>query len=98
MAWQRPSEGLLLIARGATLRVSGRVALLVGTVLTAVNQGSVVVAGDGDAALVLRTAANYLTPFLVSSVSLLLPYRRVTDAAVLPDQDEAAVIPDQAAA
>lgn len=44
------------------------VALIVGTLLTVVNQADRIASGDIDAALILRIAANYLIPWCVSSV------------------------------
>ncbi|MFJ2241306.1 nitrate/nitrite transporter NrtS [Streptomyces sp. NPDC087859] len=43
------------------------VALLVGTLLSLVNQGSVIASGDATAATWLRVLFNYLVPFCVSS-------------------------------
>jgi len=45
-AWSTYPQALDLVAHGATIGVAGRVALLVGTILSAVNQGSVIVAGE----------------------------------------------------
>jgi hypothetical protein len=60
-----------LILRGATWRVALPVALVVGTLLAAVNQGSELIAGDADAATLVRMAANYAIPYVVSSVGYL---------------------------
>ena len=53
------------------LRATGGIALLVGTWLTVVNQGDVIWARGLDAALLLKIAINYLTPFVVSNLGLL---------------------------
>ena len=37
---------LVLFCRGVTVGIAGRVALVVGTILSAVNQGSVILGGD----------------------------------------------------
>lgn len=44
------------------------VALVVGTLLTVINQGDRLASGDIDAVLILKIAANYLIPWCVSSV------------------------------
>jgi len=69
--WSTRGEELVLFLRGATIRVGGRVAVVVGTILSAVNQGSLIVAGDATAATWIRVAVNYLTPFVVTSIGYL---------------------------
>lgn len=69
--WSRWPDAVALVARGATLRVAGPVALIVGTVLTAVNQGSVLLGGAVNWATWARVAANYAIPFVVASVGYL---------------------------
>lgn len=73
--WSTPMEACRLILRGVTFRTGMRVALVVGTILTLVNQGSVVVDGDASAATWIRVAVNYLVPFIVSSIGYLAPFR-----------------------
>lgn len=46
-------------------------ALVVGSILTAVNQGTVIFGGNMSPALIARVAANYLVPFFVSSIGYL---------------------------
>lgn len=54
------------------LRATGGVALLVGSWLTLVNQADII-AGQGlDAVILLKVAINYLTPFVVSNIGLLV--------------------------
>lgn len=86
--WSRPREMLVLILRGVTFRTASRIALVVGSLLTAVNQGSVIAAGDAGAATWLRTAANFLIPFTVASIGYLSPFRR------RPAQSSAAIRSD----
>lgn len=59
------------ILSGRTRHVALPIALLVGTILLAVNQGAQLVAGHVDAATVLRALANYAIPYVVSSVGFL---------------------------
>jgi hypothetical protein len=47
-------------------------ALVVGTLLTLLNQADVIGAGDATWATYLKCAANYLVPFVVSNVGLLI--------------------------
>jgi hypothetical protein len=66
----------VLIAKGVTFRTASKIALVVGTLLTVVNQGSVIASGDASLATWVRTVANYLIPFIVASVGYLTPFRR----------------------
>jgi hypothetical protein len=43
------------------------IALFVGTLLSLVNQGSVIVSGNASAATWVRVVVNYIVPFCVSS-------------------------------
>lgn len=47
------------------------IALVVGVLLTAINQGGRILAGDVDAAASLRIAANFFVPFCVSSIGFI---------------------------
>ena len=48
-----------------------RIALIVGVLLTAINQGAVVTAGHATAATWVRSGLNFVVPFLVSNAGLL---------------------------
>jgi hypothetical protein len=52
------------------------VALVVGTLLSLVNQADVVVAGAADGVVAAKVAANDAIPFLTSSVGALLAVRQ----------------------
>lgn len=84
LAWSTPVEAALLICRGATFATASRIALVVGTVLTLVNQAAVIASGDLRAPTLLRVAANYLIPYVVSSIGYLASCRVARDAD-LPD-------------
>lgn len=73
--WSTPMEACRLILRGVTFRTGSRVALVVGTILTLVNQGSVIIGGDASVVTWIRVAVNYLVPFVVASVGYLAPFR-----------------------
>ena len=53
------------------LRRTVTIALVVGTILTLVNQGDVMLAGHVSAAIALKVAANFAIPFVVSNLGLL---------------------------
>lgn len=76
LTWARPAEALALFRRGVTVRTAWKVAAVVGTVLSAVNQGTVIADGDATPATWIRVGVNYLVPFLVSSVGFLSARRR----------------------
>jgi hypothetical protein len=75
VTWSRPGEGVLLFLRGRTARTAAPVAAVVGTVLSAVNQGDVVLGGDAGLSTWVRIAVNYLVPFLVASFGFLAARR-----------------------
>jgi hypothetical protein len=52
-----------------------RVALLVGTVIFAINQLDVVLAGDATTTTFVKAALTYLVPFGVSNYGILLATR-----------------------
>src|SRR5205823_12203454 len=54
-----------------TLRRTLTIALVVGTVLTAINQLGVLTSGTVTLATCLRCGANYLVPFIVSNLGVL---------------------------
>ena len=53
------------------LTVCARIAGLVGTVLTLVNQGDVLLSGSHSGWLWVKIAMNYLVPFIVSSAGFI---------------------------
>lgn len=69
--WHRPAEAVGLFLRGHTLRTAIPTALVVGTVLCAVNQGATLVAGQVTAGTWVRMVINFLVPFIVASVGYL---------------------------
>lgn len=73
--WSSVGEAVRLIALGYTFRTCFRVALVVGTLLSIVNQGSILLAGEATASTAIRIAINYLIPFVVSSIGYLAPFR-----------------------
>ena len=63
--------------RPAVFRRCAVIALAVGTLLSLVNQGDVILLGRLDGVALLRILANYLIPFVVSNLGAMasLPER-----------------------
>jgi hypothetical protein len=70
-AWSTVGEALALVSSGPILRRSIIVALVVGTLLSVINQLGVITAGSATGATWVRIAANYAIPFVVSSIGAL---------------------------
>ena len=64
-------EAFALVSSGPILRRSLVVALIVGTLLSVINQLSVITSGDATGATWVRIGANYAIPFVVSSIGAL---------------------------
>jgi hypothetical protein len=66
---------LAYVAERRHLRRTVPIAIVVGIILTAINQGSVIVGGHATAATWVRCALNFIVPFLVSNAGLLAARR-----------------------
>ncbi len=75
--WAEPRQALRQLSRGATLRTCVPVAVVVGSLLSAVNEGDVLVSGMVTQRVVVKLVANLLIPFLTSSTGALLAVRKV---------------------
>jgi hypothetical protein len=64
-------EALRYCARREHLRRTLSIALVVGAILTAVNQLDVILAGDATTATWVKSATNFIVPFVVSNLGLL---------------------------
>ena len=53
------------------LRGTLRIALVVGVVLTLINQADVIIGGDASAATWVKVGLNFCVPFVVSNLGLL---------------------------
>lgn len=71
-------EACVILLSGVTARTALPVALVVGTLLSAVNQGAVILAGEASVGVWLRVVFNYVVPFLVSSMGFLGAGRQAT--------------------
>ena len=75
-SWGTRREAVALWFAKTTLRKTLKIAAIVGTLLSLINQGSVIAGGDATAATWIRVGLNYLVPFCVSSVGFLSATRR----------------------
>jgi hypothetical protein len=64
-------EALRIVMRPEHLRRTVRIALVVGTILTLINQADVIAGGDATTVTWLKAGANYVVPFIVSNLGLL---------------------------
>lgn len=61
------------------LRRTASIALVVGLVLTAINQLDVILAGRATALTGVKCGLNFVVPFVVSNLGLLAGHRSVED-------------------
>jgi hypothetical protein len=78
--WSTPSEAARVVLYRPHLRNTIRVALVVGTVLFAINQLDVVLRGDATAVTWIKAAVTYVVPFCVSNFGVLVASRRPLEA------------------
>lgn len=64
-------EALRICLRPEHLRRTVRIALVVGTIMTIVNQADVILGGEATTGTWIKTVLNYCAPVLVSSLGLL---------------------------
>ena len=69
--WTTVREALVLFLTGRTARIATPVAAVVGTILSALNQGYRLTAGTADRGTWIRIGLNYVVPFCVSSYGYL---------------------------
>lgn len=85
LSWTTAWQATRLILVGATAPVVRKVALVVGTILTAANQGPALVDGSATWVTGIRVFVNYVVPYVVSSIGYLASFRvppaNVDDAA-----------------
>ena len=71
--WVSTVDALRLFIHGATVASASRIALVVGTWLSLVNEGSALVHGHVPW---VKVVLNYVTPFVVASLGFLAARRR----------------------
>ena len=76
--WSTPSEAVRIWFARSTLRKTLKIAAVVGTLLSLINQGSVIYGGDATVVTWIRVGMNYCVPFCVSSTGFLAATRRRT--------------------
>jgi hypothetical protein len=64
-------EALSFCAQPRNLRRTLSIALIVGVVLTIINQGGVITSGHATTTTWVRCGLNFVVPFLVSNAGLL---------------------------
>ena len=64
-------DAIAICARREHLRRTLRIALIVGTILTLINQADVIIGGDAKALTWVKVGLNYCVPFIVSNLGLL---------------------------
>jgi hypothetical protein len=74
--WATWREALAVVCYPPHLRRTITIALVVGTVLFAINQLDVVLRGDATAVVWVKSALTYLVPFTVSNLGVLVATRR----------------------
>lgn len=74
--WTRWREAPAVVLYRPHLRKTIRVALIVGTVLFAINQLDVVVRGAATPVVWIKAAVTYVVPFTVSNIGVLIATRR----------------------
>jgi hypothetical protein len=65
------ADALEICLRREHLRGTLPIALVVGTILTAINQADVIVAGEASTTTWIKATLNYCVPFVVSNLGLL---------------------------
>lgn len=73
-------EALRICMQREHLRRTARIALVVGTILTLINQADVIAAGDAVTVTWVKAGANYVVPFVVSNLGLLAGKRAEREA------------------
>ncbi|NKQ55653.1 nitrate/nitrite transporter NrtS [Amycolatopsis sp. K13G38] len=73
--WSHPRQAVRWFLQGRTVRTAAPTATVVGTVLSAVNQGAVIAGGHATGTTWVQVAINYAVPFTVASVGYLCACR-----------------------
>ena len=64
-------EALRICARPQHLQKTVTIAVVVGTILTLINQADVILGGDAKTLTWIKAGLNYCVPFIVSNLGLL---------------------------
>jgi hypothetical protein len=74
--WSTWRQACRVVVYRAHLRATTRIALVVGTVLFAINQLDVVLAGEATTTTWVKSVVTYGVPFVVSNLGILTATRR----------------------
>jgi hypothetical protein len=77
-------QALSIVFRREHLRRTLTIAFVVGTVLTLINEGDVILKGDATTITWFKCALNYCVPFIVSNLGLLAGKRAELERARVP--------------
>lgn len=77
-------EAVAIVFDPVHLRKTLKIALIVGCVLTAINQLDVFIRGDATAVTFVKTGLNFCVPFVVSNLGLLAGKRAEAEGASAP--------------
>lgn len=77
-------ETLRIVLRREHLRRTVKIALVVGTLLTLINELDVIVKGDATSLTWVKAGLNYCVPFIVSNLGLLAGKRAEAERALDP--------------
>jgi hypothetical protein len=72
-------EALRICFKREHLRRTVKIALVVGTILTLINQLDVILKGDATSITWVKAGLNYCVPFIVSNLGLLAGKRAETE-------------------
>jgi Na+-translocating ferredoxin:NAD+ oxidoreductase RnfE subunit len=64
-------QALRICLRREHLRRTVRIALVVGVILTLINQADVIIRGEATAVTWIKAAGNFVVPLIVSNLGLL---------------------------
>jgi hypothetical protein len=78
-------ESLSIVFMREHLRKTLKIALIVGTILTAINQADVIIGGDAKTITWVKMGLNYCVPFVVSNLGLLAGKRAELERAASLD-------------
>lgn len=85
-------ETLSIVLRREHLRKTVRIAIIVGCVLTLINQLDVFLGGKATALTIVKTCLNFCVPFIVSNLGLLAGKRAEQAAEVMPKRTESGIL------
>ncbi len=74
--WATTREALGVVFHRPHLRKTVRIALVVGTILFAINHGDTLASGRVTVAVIIKGLLTYVVPFIVSNVGVLIATQR----------------------